>query len=172
MKLTILARSLLFTCTCLHLWTTGFCCKRSCRQSSCCVNHWMQQGRDEKVTHGFQLISFLVSCYFPSPNCSVDCYSPGPLPCPSSALQLGWLSQMPVALLWPKTATWGTYMLSFLRNALLCFSFWSSLVFNGLCKETFTIGRQHLHFTSQHTFSPFNCIPLGDQVFTLYPALA
>lgn len=69
-KLTILARSLLFTCTCLHLWSIGFCCKRSCRQSSCRVNHWMQQGRDGKVTHGFQLISFLVSCYFPSPNCS------------------------------------------------------------------------------------------------------
>ena len=51
----------------------------------------------------------------------------------------------------------------FLRSTLVRFGFCSSLVFNALCKGTFTIGRQHLHSTSHLTYilsSPFNCIPL------------
>lgn len=51
----------------------------------------------------------------------------------------------------------------FLRIALVCFGFWSSLVLNAFCKGTFTIGRQHFHFTSHLTYilsSPFNYIPL------------
>lgn len=55
------------------------------------------------------------------------------------------------------------YTIFFSSSTLIWFGFCSSLVFNALCKGTFTVGRQHLHFTSHLTSilsSPFNCNPL------------
>lgn len=125
-KRNISARCLSFTCTRLRLWSAGFCRKRSCRRSSCGFNRWMQQGRDEKVTHWFQLIYFLDNCFF-------------------SISKAFWPTTSPVCVLAAclvhtnahRTALVGDCVVgglhpNFLRSTLLHFGSWSSVVPNAL----------------------------------------
>lgn len=68
------------------LVSPGFLLGEQLPRLCCHVSHWMQEGRDEKVTHeGF---SARFGRCFSSPNCSLGSSPPPPLPCPASASEL------------------------------------------------------------------------------------